>query len=78
LSGCGDAFGDRDGVNSEIHSDATIERVWIYTRRPKWSELRDAVGGRDQASLDIHMEAMIERVWTSSWRPRSTELKDAL
>jgi len=52
-------------VNSEMHSEAVIERVWRCTWRPRLSELRDALGGRDrrdQASLEMHFEAVIERV----------------
>jgi hypothetical protein len=68
-------------VNSEMHSEAVIERVWRCTWWPRLSELRDALGGRhrrDRASLEMHFEAVIERVWRSIWRPRLTELRDAL
>jgi len=70
----GDAIGDRDWVNSEMHWEAVIERLW----RPRLSELRDALGGRDRASLEMHWEVMIERVWRCTGRPRSSELRDAL
>jgi len=49
-------------VNSEIHSEAVIERAWRCTWRPRSSELRAALGGRDRASLEMHWEAVIERV----------------
>jgi len=51
---------DDHRVNSEIHSEAVIERVWRCNWRPRLSELRDALGGRDQASSDMHLEAEIE------------------
>jgi len=46
-------------VNSEIHSEAVVERIWRCNWRPRLSELRDALGGRDRASLDVHLEAEI-------------------
>jgi hypothetical protein len=48
-------------VNTEMHSEADIERVWRYTWRLRSSEIRDALGGHVRASLEIHMEAIIER-----------------
>jgi len=65
-------------VNSEMHWEAVIERVWRCTWRPRLSELRDALGGRDRASLEMHFEAVIERGWRCNWRPRLSELRDAL
>ena len=47
-------------MNSEMHWEAVIERVWRCKRRPRLSELRDALRGRDRASLDMHLEAEIE------------------
>jgi len=47
-------------VNSEIHSEAVIERVWRCTWRPRSSELRDALGGRDRSSLEMCWEAEVE------------------
>jgi len=47
-------------VNSEMHFEAMIERVWRCNWRPRLSGLRDALGGRDQASLETHWEAVIE------------------
>jgi len=72
LSRFGDATGGRDRaslemhfqvviVNSEMHLEAVIERVWRCTWRLRSSELRDALGGRDRASLEMHLEAMIVR-----------------
>jgi len=46
--------GGPDGVNSEMHFEAVIERVWRCTSRPRSSELRDALGGRDQSSVEMH------------------------
>jgi len=58
-----DAHWDGDRVNSEMHLEAVIERVWICTWRLRSRDLRDALGGGDRASLEIHLEAVIERVW---------------
>jgi hypothetical protein len=63
--------------NSEIHSEAVIERVWRCTWRPRSSELRAALGGRGRVNSEMHLEAGIERVWRCTWRLRSTELRDA-
>ena len=69
---------DNDWVNSEIHSEAVIERVWRWTWRPRSSELRDALRGRDRASSAMHLEARIK--WTQKYtlRPWSSEFGDAL
>jgi len=56
-----DALGDGDWVNSEMHLEAVIERVWRCTWRLRSSELRDALAGRDRVSLEMHLEAMIVR-----------------
>jgi len=47
-------------VNSEMHFEAVIERVWRCNWRPRLSELRDTLRGRDRASLEMHLEAEIE------------------
>ena len=47
-------------MNSEMHFEAVIERVWRCYWRPKSSELRAARGGQDRASLQMHLEAEIE------------------
>ena len=47
-------------MNSEMHLEAVIDRVWRHNWRPKLSELRDALGGRDQGSLDMHLETEME------------------
>jgi hypothetical protein len=65
-------------VNSEMHCEAVIERIWRCNWRPRSSELRAALGGRDQSSLEMHLEAVIDRVWRCTGRPRTRELKDAL
>jgi len=51
-------------VNSEMHLEAMIERVWRCTWRLRSSELRDALGGHDRANF----QAVIERVWRYTWR----------
>ena len=47
-------------MNSEIHFEAVIERVWRCNWRPRLSELTDTLGGRDRASLEMHLESEIE------------------
>jgi len=47
-------------VNSELHLEAVIERVWRCTWRPRSSELSAAHGGRDRASLEMHWQAEVE------------------
>jgi hypothetical protein len=42
LSQFGDALGGRDGVNSEMHLEAMIEKNQTFTWRLRSSELRDA------------------------------------
>jgi len=74
----GDALGGRDRVNSEMHLEAMIERVWWCTWRPRWSHLRDELGGHDRASLEMHLEAVIEWTERCTWRPWSSEFGDAL
>ena len=56
---------DDDRVNSEIHCEAIIQRVWQCTWMPRSSELRDTLG------------AVIEQVWRCIWRQRSSGLRDA-
>jgi len=51
---------DDDRVNSEIHLEAVIERVWRCNWRPRLSELRHALGGCDRASLEMQLETEIE------------------
>ena len=50
-----DALGDWDRVNSEMHLEAGIERVWWYT----WMRWSCELAGRNRASLEIHWEAVI-------------------
>jgi hypothetical protein len=50
-------------VNSEIHLEAVIDRVWRCTWRPVSSELRATPGGRARGSMEMHMEAVIKGVW---------------
>jgi len=47
-------------VNSEMHLEAVIDRVWRCMGRPSSIEFGDTVGGRDRASLDMHLGAEIE------------------
>ena len=59
-------------MNSEMHFEAVIERVWRCTWRPRSSELRaalgghdrsnfgDARGGGDRTSLEMQLEIEIE------------------
>jgi len=56
-------------VNSEMHLEAVIERVWRCNWRPRLSELRDALRGRERVNSEMHLEAVIERVWRCTWRP---------
>jgi len=58
----------RDRVNTEMHMEARIERVWRCTWRPRLRELREALGSRGWACWEIHLEAMIEQDWWSTWR----------
>jgi len=63
----GDALGDRERVNSEMHLEAVIERVWRY-----------ALGGRNRVNLEMHSEAVIERVWRCTCRLWSSEIGGVL
>jgi hypothetical protein len=56
----GDALGGYDRVNSEMHLEAVIDRVWRFSWRPLSSEFGDALGSPDRASLAMHLQAMIE------------------
>ena len=68
-----DALGEGDRVNSVMHLEAVIERVWRFSWRLRSNELRDAHAGRDQASLEMHLEAMIKL----TCRPSLSEFGDA-
>jgi hypothetical protein len=56
-------------VNSEMHCEAVIERVWRSNCRPRLSELRGTLQGRDRASLEMHLEAEIKCTESCTWRP---------
>jgi hypothetical protein len=56
-------------VNSDIHLEAVIERVWKCNWRPTLSKFRDSLGGHGGASFEMHLAAMTERVWRCTWRP---------
>jgi hypothetical protein len=58
LSEFEDAPGGRDRVNSEMHSEAGIQRVWRCTRRPRSIELRDALQGHDRARLEKYLDVV--------------------
>jgi hypothetical protein len=45
-------------VNSEMHFEAVIERVWRCNWRPRSSELRAALAGYDRARLEEYLEAV--------------------
>jgi hypothetical protein len=66
LTEFGDALGGRDRVNSEMHLEAVIERVWRCTWRPRSSEFGDAFGGHDHVTQRC------------TGRPWSSEFGDAL
>jgi hypothetical protein len=53
------APGDDDQVNTEIHSENVIERVWRCNWGPILRELRDALEGGDRVSMGMHIEAVI-------------------
>ena len=42
-----ESLGGQDTASLEMHLEAIIEPVWIYTWRPRLSELRDALGGHN-------------------------------
>ena len=46
-------------MNSEMHFQAVIERVWRSNWKPRLSELRDALGGRDRASLEEYLKVVV-------------------
>jgi len=54
-----------------------IERVCIFTWRPRSGQLGDAPGGRNRGSLVMHFEAVSEQVWSCTCRPQSSEIGDA-
>jgi len=58
-----DSLGDWDRVNSEMHLQTEIERVWRCTLTP-----------RDWVNCEKHFEAVIERVGRYTWRPRSNKI----
>ena len=46
-------------MNSEMHLEAVIERVWRCTWRPRLSELRDALAaGYDRGRLEENLEVV--------------------
>jgi len=47
-------------VNSEMHFEAVIERVWRCNWRSRLSELRDALGSCDRVSLEMHLAGEVE------------------
>jgi len=47
-------------VNSEMHIEAMIKRVWRYNWRPRLRELRDRLGACDRAGLEMHLETEAE------------------
>jgi len=53
-------------LNSEMHLDAVIERIWRCIWRPRL------------CNIEMHFESVIEQVWRCTWRLWSSELRDAL
>jgi len=45
-------------VNSEMHLEAVIERVWRCTWKPKLRVLGDILGGHDRSRLEEYFEAV--------------------
>jgi len=74
----GDAIGDRDRVNSEMHWEGMIERSWGCNWRPRLNELRDALGGRDRVSLEMQLDTECERTERCTARPWSSKFGHAL
>jgi len=70
LSELRDSLGDWDWVNSEMHLEEGIKRVWRCAWRPWSCEL----AGRNRASLKIYLEAVMEPVWRYTWRLWSSEI----
>jgi len=60
----GDAIGDRDWVNSQMHWEAVIERVWTCTWRPRSSDLRDAL----RAVIERVQRCTCSRLWSRGIR----------
>jgi hypothetical protein len=71
-------LGNDDRVNSEIHSEAVIQRVWRCNWRLRLSELRDARGGHDRVDLEMHLAAEVEGTQRCTLRPCSSEFGDAI
>jgi hypothetical protein len=51
-----------DQVNSEIHSEAVIQRLWTGTWRLRSSIVGDTLTGHDRVNLEMHSEIVIERL----------------
>jgi hypothetical protein len=43
-------------MNTQMHWQAMIERVWRCTWKPRSCELRDALGGHDRSRLEEYLE----------------------
>jgi len=65
-------------VNSEMHLEALIERVWRCPWRPTSSELRAAIAGHDRESMEMHFDTEIEQTQRCIFMPSSSKLRDAL
>jgi len=65
----GDAIGDPDWVNSEMHLEVMIKRVWRCTLRRWPSEFGYVLGDDYRAYSEIHWHPIIERVSRCTWRP---------
>jgi len=61
-------------VNSGMHLEAVIERVWRCT----WGPCSCDLGGRNRTSSETHLQAVIERIWRYTCRLCWSEFGDAL
>jgi len=74
----GDAIGDWNWVNWEMHSEAVIEWVWTCTRMLRSSKLREALGGCDRANFEMQLQTEIQSTQIYTGRPWSRKFRDTL
>jgi len=74
----GDAIGDQDWVNWEMHWEAEVEWTQRCTLGPWSSQFGDALWGCDPSSVETQLETEVE--WTRTYTPRpwSSEVGDAI
>ena len=70
----GDALAGREVVNSQMHSDNVIERLWSYSWRTWLRQFEDAYVGHDHTIL----ATVIIPVWRYSWLPWYSKVRDTL